>query len=95
MQTTGKKAITRVLGLTYAPCMDTYTNKPESITWKGTGLAQDVSPTLAWQFLLYSSFETPVLQDVFHCALASTDQGTIICTPIDSSANRQAKCLLS
>ena len=26
MQTTGKKVITRVLGLTYAPCMDTYTN---------------------------------------------------------------------
>ena len=25
MQTTGKKVITRVLGLTYAPCMDTYT----------------------------------------------------------------------
>ena len=27
MQTTRKKVITRVLGLTYAPCMDTYTNK--------------------------------------------------------------------
>ena len=26
MKTTGKKVITRVLGLTYAPCMDTYTN---------------------------------------------------------------------
>ena len=26
MQTTGKKVITRVLGLTHAPCMDTYTN---------------------------------------------------------------------
>ena len=26
MQTTGKKVITRVLGLTYEPCMDTYTN---------------------------------------------------------------------
>ena len=26
MQTTGKKVITRVLGLTYAPCMGTYTN---------------------------------------------------------------------
>ena len=27
LQTTRKKVITRVLGLTYAPCMDTYTNK--------------------------------------------------------------------
>ena len=26
MKTTGKKVITRVLGLTYAPCMDTYTS---------------------------------------------------------------------
>ena len=29
MQTTGKKVITRVLGLTYAPCMDTYTTSVE------------------------------------------------------------------
>ena len=28
MQTTRKKVITPVLGLTYAPCMDTYTNIP-------------------------------------------------------------------
>ena len=40
MQTTGKKVITRVLGLTYAPCMDTYTNM-SGITNKS--LPQDLS----------------------------------------------------
>ena len=37
MQTTEKKVITRVLGLTYAPCMDTYTNTKESLVCRWLG----------------------------------------------------------
>ena len=48
MQTTGKKVITRVLGLTYAPCMDTYTNR-------------NFKEAFGMEFRLYMKFMNPSL----------------------------------
>ena len=39
MQTTEKRVITRVLGLTYAPSMDTNTNILSKLNWRCGGIA--------------------------------------------------------
>ena len=69
MQTTEKKVITRVLGLTYAPCMDTYTNKrlnkKRKIDHVGAPFAMYGIVTTAknWIFLRWTgSLEEPIIE---------------------------------